>query len=133
MIYALSFVAPVRFGGVYVGGLFLFLMGLISTVAYSLLFWKEPSAGIVVVCWLANPLFWMGLALVGHPQRSRRLLGGVLGMLAVLTALLWLLPWNRDPLLGSAYLLWCGSFVLLAVLGLIRGLWRGSGEQTQRR
>jgi hypothetical protein len=111
--------------------LFLFLMGFLSTVAYSFLFWKEPSAGIFVVCWLANPLFWMGLSLVGRPQRSRRLLGGVLGVFAVLSALLWLLP--RDSLLGPANLLWCGSFVLLALLGLGRGLARGSGEQTQRR
>jgi hypothetical protein len=93
-------------------------------VAYPFVFWKEPAAGYLVVCWLGNPLFWIGLSLIGCRQRSRRLLGGVFGVFAVLAALAWFLPWNRDRflILGPAYLLWCGSFVLLAGAGLIGGM-----------
>jgi hypothetical protein len=121
LVYALAFFAPITFSAEHGLGFVLFLWGLLLTVAYPLQFWKEPAAGCFVTCWLANPLFWIGLSLAGSRQRSRRLLGGVYGACAALMALAWLLPWNDHALVGPAYLLWCGSFVLLAVAGLLGG------------
>jgi hypothetical protein len=132
VVYGLAFFAPITFSMDNGVGFFLFLWGLFGTVVYPFQFWKAPAAGYLVVCWLANPLFWIGLSLLGCRQRSRRLLGGVCGACAVLAALVWFLPWNPltkvKVLVGPAYLLWCGSFVLLAVEALQSCRLRAGGE-----
>jgi len=135
LVYGLAFFAPITFSTAYGGGGVLFLCGLFCTVAYPFQFWKEAVPPVdLVVCWLANPLFWIGLSLLGSRRRSRRLVGGTFGACAALAALAWFLGWNdlaaasawfghRNDLtlVGPAYLLWCGSFVLLAVAGLVGG------------
>ena len=121
IMHGLAFFAPITFSTQNGVGFFLFLWGLLYTVMSPFLLWKEPAAGYLVVCWLANPLFWIGMFLTGSRQHSRRHLGGVFGVCAVLAALVWLLPWNKPALVGPAYLLWCGSFVFLAVAGFIGG------------
>jgi hypothetical protein len=123
LVYGLAFFAPITFSTEKGLGFVLFLWGFLYTVVYPFDFWNAPpAAGLLVVCWLANPLFWIGMFLIGCRQRSRRHLGGVFGACAVLAALFWFLPWNDLAPVGPAYLLWCGSFVLLAVTGLIGGM-----------
>jgi hypothetical protein len=122
IVYGLAFFAPITFSTQEGMGFALFLGGLLCTVAYPFQGWKESAASCVVVCWLANPLFWIGLSLIRSRQHSRRLLGSVFGVCAVLAALAWFLPWNNCAVVGPAYLLWCGSFVLLAGAGLLDGI-----------
>ena len=125
VVYLLAFVAPITLSETsYAGGFILFLWGAWFTSLFPFLFWEQPGIWLLVCCWLANPLFWIGLGLIGSRVRSSRLAGGVLGVFAVLAALLWMAPGDPSSgkMVGPAYLLWCGSFVMVALVGLKRGL-----------
>jgi hypothetical protein len=112
VVYGLAFLAPIGFSTKYTAGFVLFVCGLLCAV---------QAQGWIAVCWLANPLFWIGLSLICSRQRSRRILGGWFGACAVMAASILVLLTNSLALVGPAYLLWGGSFVLLAVTGLIGG------------
>jgi hypothetical protein len=121
-VYLLAFVAPISLeDSPYMTGHILFLWGAWLTVLFPFAFGQESGAWLLVVCWLANPLFWIGLGLIGSRLRSSRLLGGVFGVFAVLASLLWLWDVSLRRAVGPAYWLWCGSFVLLAIVGVVRG------------
>jgi hypothetical protein len=67
---------------------------------------------VTIPMWLANPLFWLGLALLmrrqWHGARFYGLLAVVLGLSE---------SWMYGKELAVGYILWVGSMVLLTVAG----------------
>ena len=71
--------------------------------------------------WLANPLFWAGLVLLG---KKKRLGAGLLGLAASFSALSFLTMNDVAHDLFVGYYLWLACMVALAAIGLADSLYR---------
>jgi hypothetical protein len=130
-VYGLSFLLPaaripVRMGPTLIGGKMadpggerLAPVRLSGADAFRL----SIDSDTMVIAWLANPVLWLGIALLAL---RRWLLAGLAGVAAfALASVAYLLPLGdpdrADYLIG--YWLWLASMVLLAAFGLF-GCWR---------
>jgi hypothetical protein len=125
--YFASFFLPISFSSKEGQGYQLFFVGL-WLIVYSLI--SFPYTGFaslpLILCWLANPLFWRGAVLIARPDRASRLRGGLYGLLATGAASIWLLLPAPAPYMpgmyGPAYWCWLSSCIAVAVVGLLRGV-----------
>ncbi len=70
------------------------------------------------VGWLPNPLFWVGACLLPSGRRSRLVPAALVGLLALVGALVWqVLLW---PFLLPGYYVWLASMALLASFAMAR-------------
>jgi hypothetical protein len=81
---------------------------------------REDHVLTFVLCWLANPTFWVGLlcALARSWRRARNMAAA-----ALVLSLFMLLDDRGRTLLGPAYYIWLASIASLAVLAQVR--WMG--------
>jgi hypothetical protein len=139
--YLVSFVLPMSYDNEWFGGLTAFLL---TAWLFVMSFWsldalREQHFWLGIVPWLANPLFWKAYLEMFGRRTNRLVLGGVMALAAALVASGYLLASAFSPLLGSplkiesfsqayilgpAYYVWLGSYVLLAAAGFIGALLR---------
>ena len=114
ILYAASFVLPVGTPGVPGVVIFIFSLSMGFFVPFYLFLW------------LANPLFWIGLAALRRGRWDRSVAFGAASLLASSPSLKMILPhvierlrsddWAAVPL-TSGYFAWLASFTLLVMVG----------------
>jgi hypothetical protein len=102
------------------------VLGIVAAVLYGVSFFLPASKGLLgfqafffsvlmvftIPMWLANPLFWLGLALLSGRQWQAARFYGLLALVLGLSE-----SWMFWEELSTGYFLWVGSMALLAAAG----------------